>query len=282
MTDTPEEEPANGDSPPAVRRRVVPVLTGGLAVVVAGLLVLGLRVTGVWEPDPDSAPEVTGTPEPTATSPFAGTPAEDFAEGAAGIVLPPAEPVGDFTAEQVTNALEQVRRALIAARLDHTMLIDHDPEPFIALLAPAQQPAVREAFDSTEFATFATLVADDAARIPAPPRVTGRVTYRTTTAERGLPVLEVKTNFVWVYALGTPGGVAVVVVRDELVWQVLHADAFLEPSRGLRLSEGESSAWGVDCDAYERGLFLPGHSGLGENADAVFDPERPLRVAESC
>lgn len=278
MTETTPESSDGG------RRWLTRFLIGGLAVVVAGLVVLAFRVTGA----PDRAPEATGTPEPIAVSPFAGTPAEDFAEGAAGIVLPPAEPVGDFTAEQVADALEQVRRALIAARLDHTMLIDHDPEPFIALLAHDQEANIRAAFDAARSGAFATQVASDSALVTAAPRVAGEISYRAATTVRDIRIIEVVTRFAWVYGFEVPDdglGVSLVVIEDELVWIVPHPDDVLESSRGLSLPDATLHAWGIDCDAYDDGLLRPG---LGETADlsealaAAFDPRRPLAAAESC
>lgn len=268
----------------------MPGLAGGLVLVLSLLSLMGLRVVGGWAPGSGSAAEATagpGTPSPP--SPFAGTQAAGFAGGAAGIVLPPAEPVGDFTAADVASALRQVRQALVAARLDPAMLVDHDPTRLVELLAPAQQTAMREAFHSTTFATFATQVADGAALIPVPPRVAGEISYRATTAERDLPVLEVVTTFAWVYAFEPPLGdeptessPAIVVVRDELQWEGRYDRHWLETSRGMWLADSASYAWGADCVAYQDGLIRPGRSAdLAQDA-AAFDPERPLPSADGC
>ena len=163
---------------------------------VAGAVVVALVAGGVtagwmrgWWGD-SAAPAPSGTPTPggaETASPFAGTPAEHFAEGEAGIVLPAAEPVGDFTAEEVAEALEQVRQALIAARLDETMLVDHNPEKFLSLLAPDHQVGRRLEFDNGEFASYATQIAPGVELAPVPPRVHGTITYEATTVEGGLP-----------------------------------------------------------------------------------------------
>jgi hypothetical protein len=50
--------------------------------------------------------------------PFAGTPAENWANGESGIVIPAAKPVGSFTAAQVMKAYQTTRQLLIAANLD--------------------------------------------------------------------------------------------------------------------------------------------------------------------
>lgn len=271
------------------RRWVVPGLAGGLVLVLGLVSLVGLRVLGVWTPrSPGPAAEATAGPGmPAPPSPFAGTPAAGFAEGAAGIVLPPVEPVGDFTADYVAEALTQVRQALVAARLAPGMLVDHDPGPLVGLVADAQQPAMREAFDSATFATFATQVADGAVLMPAPPRVAGEISYRATTAERDLPVLEVVSNFVWVYAFQPPdaarAGATIVVVRDALRWEGRYDRAWLESSRGMWLADAASYGWGVDCDAYQKGLIRPGRfADPAQHVAVAFDPERPLPSGDGC
>lgn len=269
-------------------RPMIAFLATGLVLVLGAGSLTGLRVLGVWAPDAGPAAGPPATPDPTATaaeSPFAGTPAADFAEGAAGIVLPAAEPVGDFTAEEVADALAQVRRALIATRLDPTMLVDHDPDQFIELMAQGQQAALREAFDSASFATFASQLAHSV-HLTAAPRVMGRIAYQAATAERDVRVLDVVTRFVWTYAFEATDGEpsqGVVVVRDELVWQMPHREDVLDPGRGLSLSDGASRAWGVDCNAYERGLLSPADpTGQDRYPGAAFDPELPLGSAGGC
>jgi hypothetical protein len=244
----------------------------------------------VWGTDADPSAEPSRAPSPTESpSPFDGTPAEEFAEGADGIVLPEAEAVGDFTADQVAEALEQVRDALIAARIDRSMLIDHDPEPFLAVLAVDLQPALSEVFDSADFAAFATQVAEDAVLAPLPPRVVGSISYRTTTAgAQETEVIEMKTRFSWVYAFEATDPEAsgdLVVVRDELVWRMQFGEPWLETSRGLWLVSETSRAWGADCDTLAEGTLLPdGESAasLAEGADEIFDPEQPLETVETC
>lgn len=71
--------------------------------------------------------------------PFAGTPADHWAEGAAGIVLPAARPVGGFTTAQVEYAYETTRKLLVAANLDKKMLLDGMPTAFADLLTSRQR-----------------------------------------------------------------------------------------------------------------------------------------------
>jgi hypothetical protein len=306
---------------PVSPRWVAAILAGGLAVALVAASLAGLRVLGVA--GSVRALEVAvspGTDAPAPWSPFAGTPAEDFAEGAAGIVLPAAQPVPDghlvdyrsatrdITAEEVAGALEQVRRALIAARLDASMLVDHDPEPLIMTLAPSFWRTwtdrttmwgrrAREGYESPQLANRATKLAPDAT-LTAVPRVAGRITYRAATTFDGAPatqtrpfrMLEVVTRFVWVYALAVVHGVegavreGIVVVRDEIVWHV-PADYRLlccEPNLGVHWREAEARAWGADCDEYAEGLIRPARGPAAEIADVVFDPDQPLEPTAGC
>jgi hypothetical protein len=254
----------------------------------------------------------TAAPTPTA-SPFDGTPAERFAVGTAGIVLPRADAVPDghladyelrtraVTAEEVADALEEVRRSLIAARLGHSMLVEHDPESYIQTLSPGhwevwsrpEDPLwtrAREWYEPSKFANRATLLAPDAT-LAAVPRVDGRIAYRAATTLAGTPagetqpyrILEVVTRFVWVYAFEAPAG-AIVVVRDEVVWY-LPADYRLsccEQNLGVHQAGAESRAWGADCGAYAEGLIRPGGPLVAGVPAAVFDLDQRWDPADGC
>jgi len=50
--------------------------------------------------------------------PFSGTPADHWADGAAGITIPAARAHGPYTAEQVRSAYETTRAMLVAGNLD--------------------------------------------------------------------------------------------------------------------------------------------------------------------
>jgi hypothetical protein len=93
-----------------------------------------------------------------------------------------------------------------------------------------------------------------------------------------------------VYPFQASGGDAtdnLVVVHDELVWQVLQPSKVEQSSRGLWLDHGQSYASNMDCDQFAKGLIAPGKRevGLGtdkENPDSMFDPERTLDVGTNC
>ncbi|WP_460491012.1 GNAT family N-acetyltransferase [Dactylosporangium cerinum] len=134
------------------------------------------------------------------TDPFEGTPAATYPKGEAGITMPPATAVTGFTAAQVDAALQQVRKALVAGRLDQKMLVGHDPSTLLALLAPNPAKHVKAWFDDASFSSVATWI-DPAAHLDPDEevRVSGRVTLGSAVVE-GIQTLQVTTNFVWVYA----------------------------------------------------------------------------------
>jgi hypothetical protein len=284
MTDTVEPSRATGR-----RRWLLVILAAAVVVVLVAVGLVGGRLLGFWGPDDDPAAQPTASPTPTGPpSPFAGTPAEDFAEGADGIELPQAEAVGDYTADQVAEALEQVREALIAARLDESMLVDHNPTAFLAALAPDHRPAQQRVFDEAAFAEFATQVAEDAQLAPEIPRVAGDLSYEAATAEGDLAVIEVTSRFVWVYAFETADdqfGGDLVVVRDELVWVFQEGYPWTEDSQGLWLADEAAGVWGADCDTVADGELLPDDDPVADltaQAEMIFDPEQPLDAAGSC
>jgi hypothetical protein len=71
--------------------------------------------------------------------PFAGTPADQWANGAAGIVTPTAGPVGGYTKAQVESAYQTTRKLLIAANLNRTILLGGPPTAFADLLTNDQR-----------------------------------------------------------------------------------------------------------------------------------------------
>jgi hypothetical protein len=251
-------------------------------------------------------------PVETTDSPYEGTVAENFAEGADGIVLPPVEVVPDgyiadyslatrdITTKEVAEALDDVRTALIAARLDRRMLVDHDPQPFIQTLARLYWhawfdpflPELRESddYDQPEFAYLATKLAPGV-RQAAEPRVAGRIAYGAGTSHRGgapeadpWRVLRIATRFVWVYALEVPGeSASIVVIRNDVVWQV-PTDWRLDCCQtnvGLHHAVAEVRAWGVDCEIYEKqGLVQP--DSTHELAVEAFDVDQPLDPLSGC
>ncbi|MFD8127784.1 hypothetical protein [Streptomyces mirabilis] len=87
---------------------------------------------------PTAAPSSAAPDTPTLDRPFAGSPAERWADGAAAIVVPKATPVGTFTSAQVAAALKQAKTLLVGANLAPGTLRGERPESALAVLDPKQ------------------------------------------------------------------------------------------------------------------------------------------------
>lgn len=125
------------------------ITLGVVAALIAALLGLSkLHLTGNSAAKPDRTPVTDGTAPslPTASpaafgasDPFAGTPADGYADGAAGIIVPTAHAVGGYSASEVRGAYQSVRMILIAEHLNRRILAGGSPESFARLLIPAQR-----------------------------------------------------------------------------------------------------------------------------------------------
>jgi hypothetical protein len=284
---TPVPQPPKKKS--GVGKKILGILGVLLAVVAVAVIKVGGRdlLEGIFNgggSDSNPAPTVAAP-----AGPFEKTPAAAYPEGEAGIVLPAATAVPGFTAAQVTAGLENVKKAMIAARLDTKMLLSHDTSTLVNLLSPENREAVKTSFTKTDFFAFATHIAPGYSLRDEKIRVKGTVTF-TGGTEQGIRLLKVETNFVWVYPfageLVKPGD-HLVVVHDKITWAFL-ADADVEPNfRGMYLDSWEGYASNIDCDLLNKSLialgkprFVPGATPGDDNA--AFDPNHSLDVQNTC
>jgi hypothetical protein len=221
--------------------------------------------------------------------PFGGTPAAAYPAGVAGITLPKAVKTGVFSATDVSKALTSVQKALIAARLDKQMLVNRNLDPFLKLMALDARADLRKDFTSDTFATYATQIATGSKLAPQTPRVKGRITYRATKASDGVRVIEVITNFVWVYPFVAPGqapGDDIVVMHDEVTWQFPDVNDVSSTGRGLWIDHAQSYGSNIDCAQFNKGYLAPGTtqtaSGPTEDPNAIYNPEHTIDIKNSC
>lgn len=169
---------------------------------------------------------VSSTPTPTLANPFAGTPAASYADGALGIVIPAAHPVGTYSAAQVAAAYRRTKKMIIAARLDETTLHGGSPNAFADMLISQQRAQFISQLDkigltSSGFqASSRTWVTSFA---PGTAQLVGKVIkvhgdmYATTGRNGSFHVLRVHADYLFVYAVERPGQPATlmrIVVRD--------------------------------------------------------------------
>ena len=163
VTERLRQQDARGESPESwragpprrERRRIWPVLGVLLALTVAVVAVKPSLIPGdpfgtKDDKGPSASPLPAETAAPTAppspadsetpsfARPFAGSPAERWADGAAGIVLPKATAVGTLSKAQVEQALQQTRTLLVDANLNSATLRGERPATALGVIEPRQ------------------------------------------------------------------------------------------------------------------------------------------------
>ncbi|MGW2517131.1 hypothetical protein ACWC09_08880 [Streptomyces sp. NPDC001617] len=88
---------------------------------------------------PTAPPSSADPRTPTRAHPFAGSPAAQWADGEAGIVLPKATPVGSLTKAQVEQALQLTRTLLTDANLNAATLRGERPATALGVIEPQQK-----------------------------------------------------------------------------------------------------------------------------------------------
>jgi hypothetical protein len=181
-------------------------------------------------PTPPAARASASTPPPaiTAADPFAASPAADYADGAAGIVLPAARATGEFSAAEVAGAYLTVRKILIAANLDWPTLRGGTPAALEGLLVRQQRTWFTANLDKTgltkagayrtsrvwvaSFFPGSSAFAGDIVKVRGLPIRTAQAKYS------GRTTLRITTDYLFVYAVespGVPSSLVRVVARSE-------------------------------------------------------------------
>ncbi|MFI6011530.1 hypothetical protein ACIBAG_22405 [Streptomyces sp. NPDC051243] len=139
----------------AARRRKVWSVLGVLLAVAVAVIALKPSAALSWLPGgsgvdvdaPSASPlgaETTrpsGAPadvagQPTRKRPFAGSPAERWAEGADAIEVPKAKAVRGVSAARIETALRLTKQFLVASNLDRDVLYGAQPKQALALIDP--------------------------------------------------------------------------------------------------------------------------------------------------
>jgi hypothetical protein len=204
------------------------VLLGSLIIVVAIAFVsgaawlslhrAGLRggPTGAQPTAPSVTPAFT-TSRAVASGPpadpFAASPAEHWADGEAGIVVPASRPVGDYSAAQVAAAYQTTRMLLIAGYLDRPTLLGGAPTAFAALLTATQRKWFVANLDKTgrdsrgdQVSTRGVITSfapGSTQLIGSVIKVTGTMSARPGSAN-GRKALVIEVNYRFVYPVEPP------------------------------------------------------------------------------
>ena len=250
VTERLREQDARGESPPgwrtgpawqemngrAARRRKLWAVFGVTVTAAVVLVALkpsllpgdpfGAGESGAAEaaplPDetaaPTAAPGASDPETPTLDRPFAGSPAERWADGEAGIVLPETKAVGAVSADRVGQALKLTKKLLVGANLDPKTVRGARPEAALAVLDP-KQPG---------------LLDDLGTGLRSPSRKHDPVTlFSRFDADKVRPAGDViKTRGRMTFEKGTQGGVAVH-ADYTFVYPVVRADGPTEVTRTI-------------------------------------------------
>ncbi|EWC58696.1 putative membrane protein [Actinokineospora spheciospongiae] len=266
--------------------------------VVAGAAVLGVAVAGSLMLDSvDRGATRPGLAVPTSTTrvevrrvdlaqPFAGTPAAGWADGAAGVVVPAATPVGGFTAEQVSAATGLVHRAVVAAHLDGEVTHGRGLDGYLAMFAPKGREYLLAS------GGLRTNLSPEHRLLDVPPKVTGTM----TVAAGALGELTVHTRYAFAYAFAPddPRTITgpmdlVTVLRVDADYVVRDAAHFSTGFTGLWAQGWNRYAYSINCFAFDRGVLAPAFgerstaAGVAEEVRAAaFDPTAPMPTASGC
>lgn len=169
------------------------------------------------------------------TSPFAGTPAQQFADGSAGLVLPAARTVGDLQTADVALALYSVRRATLAANIEATVLTGSSHAAYLDAVGPDTRQRLEQAdvHGGAAMLGFVTRFPDGVVLAATPPKVSGTFTYEAD----GTDAVRIEGRHVFAYparrandddgapAESAPGAdaVEVLAIRRDTTWRVARA-----------------------------------------------------------
>lgn len=196
------------DGRAARRRRVLGGAGAALAFAVAATIVLDpgdvrSRIPGGWGKKKETT--TTAAASATLDHPFAGSPAEEYADGAAGIVLPEATPVGESSKEQVASALKLTKDFLVAANLDPATLRGERPAAALELLEPGQGDLIgkvnaglaKPGKENDPLSFFSRFDPNEVRLVGGTVKTRGRMTF----AEREAGVVTVHADYTFVYPL---------------------------------------------------------------------------------
>ncbi|WP_053696585.1 hypothetical protein [Streptomyces sp. NRRL F-5755] len=209
---------------------------------------------------PGAAPADEAFPAtPTLAAPFAGSPAVRYADGAAGIVLPDARPVGRLSKDEVADVLRKVRELLTDANLNPRTLRGERPTAALDLIDPFQTD-VREDVakglakpdrDHDPLRLFTRFDPHEVRLVGDVVKTRGRITFKE--GRDGALAVHTDHTFVYPVVRAAPGASE---VTRTVVRRVVDVE-INDPAR-FRVTPGKLALTGYDSD-------------FGNNACAVYD-----------
>ncbi|KOU17471.1 hypothetical protein MRQ86_23200 [Streptomyces sp. MMS21 TC-5] len=284
------QEPPGWRTGPAWRERRRPGRLGAVAAVVAiaGLALIAVRpelvidrLTGraearedarkagplAAETDRPTAPPPSVDPDrPTLQDPFRGSPALQWADGAAGIELPEATAVGGVSKEKIAETLQNAKAFLVAANLDPAVLKGERPEAALALLDPKNTEAsehlekslAQPGRDQDPMNLFTRYNPAEVKPVGEVVKVRGRM-WVEAGKEQGQADVRLDYSFVYPLVKAAPGADQVerTIVRREITFTVADPRKWQVTAGRLRLSDHRVDLANSACEVYD-GYLHPG------------------------
>jgi hypothetical protein len=221
---------------------------------------------------PSAAPTTASRPAvPTRWHPFAGSPAETWADGAAGIVLPQAKAVGGVSQTTVQSALQTAARYLAATSLDPATLRGGYPKQAIDLIDPrdtsardGSKAALRSPGRDRDPLMWVTRYQPaDLVLVGHKVKVRGRMTF--AKGHNGSVAVQADYTFVYPFSPMHQGAGE---VSRTIVRRVLDLEA---TDSGLRLAGNVSQTYNNACGVHD-GYVHPAFASVGPAGDPPTGP----------
>ncbi|MFF7164791.1 hypothetical protein ACFZBP_26095 [Streptomyces sp. NPDC008086] len=206
---------------------------------------------------PTAAPGAADPAVPTVARPFAGSPAERWADGEAGIALPKATPVGTLSKGQVEQALRQTRKLLVDANLDPATLRGERPETALGVIEPRQTElldllttALRKPDkDHDPLSMFSRFDPDEVRLAGAVVKTRGRMTFKA--GEHASVV--VHADYTFVYPLVREGSteVARTIIRRVVDTELSDPTRYQVTSGKIAVLRYDQEIGNSACDVYD-------------------------------
>ncbi|MEV8624172.1 hypothetical protein [Streptomyces sp. NBC_01268] len=220
---------------------------------------------------PTAAPDAVDPHRPTLKEPFKGSPALRWADGAAGIELPPAKAVGWMSKEQAATALKRSKAFLVAANLDPAVLRGGRPADALALVEPTQ-PArkqlegwlARPTKETDPTAVFSRFSPSEVKLVGTVVKTRGRMTMEAGEGEqKGAVLVHVDYSFVYPLVQVRPGAdeVTRTIVRREMVFGFYDSTRYRVTQGKLSLHRWSSDVGNSSCERDGDGFYHPAFQG---------------------
>ncbi|WP_052442633.1 SCO2583/SCO2584 N-terminal domain-containing protein [Streptacidiphilus neutrinimicus] len=196
---------------------------------------------------------------PDMQHPFAGSPADKWPSGAAGIALPAAKPIGIYSAHTVGKDEQLVKEFLVAALIDPHTVGGGYPQSAVDLLDPYQRNWLTKALahpDKSDDPQGWISRFDPSYAVPVGDV---RVQGETTLASDGDGGLLVKTDYDYVYAAhpaGSTDEVERVIARRTLTFRFYDSARYEVTPGTVTISDSNGTTAGEGCEPTD-GFLTP-------------------------